>query len=110
MTARAPGSGISSASLFAFRDIPAPTRLMNPRILVLVAVVLALPGCKTQSALTAGATGCGTISVDIVKSRYAREGSTTVWCAKCKNKLYHCVSNPDHSRVECKEAGPDTCE
>ena len=110
MTARAPGSGISSASLFAFRDIPAPTRLMNPRILVLVAVVLALPGCKTQSALTAGATGCGTISVDIVKSRYAREGSTTVWCAKCKNKLYHCVSNPDHSRVECKEAGPDVCE
>ena len=110
MTARAPGSGISSASLFAFRDIPAPTRLMNPRILVLVAVVLALPGCKTQSALTAGATGCGTISVDIVKSRYAREGSTTVWCAKCKNKLYHCVSNPDHSRVECKEAGSDLCE
>ena len=110
MTARAPGSGISSASLFAFRDIPAPTRLMNPRILVLVAVVLALPGCKTQSALTAGATGCGTTKVDIVNSRYAREGSTTVWCAKCSDKLYHCVTNPERSRVECKEAGPDLCE
>jgi len=83
---------------------------MKLRILVLVAVVCALPGCKTQSAMTAGAIGCGTISVDIVNSRYAREGSTTVWCAKCKNKLYHCVSNPERSRVECKEAGPDLCE
>ena len=83
---------------------------MNLRILVLVAVVCALPGCKTQSAMTAGATGCGTIGVDIVNSRYAREGSTTVWCAKCKSKLYLCVSNPERSRVECKEAGPDLCE
>ena len=80
------------------------------RMLILVAVVCALSGCKTQSAMTAGATGCRTISVDIVKSRYAREGSTTVWCAKCKNTLYHCVSNPDHSRVECKEAAPEICE
>jgi hypothetical protein len=83
---------------------------MNPRILILAALVCALAGCKTQSALTAGATGCRTISVDIVKSRYAREGSTTVWCAKCKTKLYLCVSNPDHSRVECKEAVPGACE
>jgi len=83
---------------------------MSLRILFLVAVVCVLPGCKTQSAMTAGATGCGTTSVDIVKSRYSREGSTTVWCAKCKNKLYQCVSNPDHSRVECKEASRDMCE
>ena len=83
---------------------------MNPRISVLVVLVLALAGCKTQSAMTAGATGCRTISVDIVKSRYAREGSTTVWCAKCSDKLYHCVTNPERSRVECKEAGPDLCE
>jgi hypothetical protein len=80
------------------------------RILILVAVVCALSGCKTQSEMTAGATDCRAISVDIVKTRYSREGSTTVWCAKCKNKLYHCVSNPDHSRVECKEAAPDICE
>ena len=110
MTARTPGSGISSASLFALRDICAPTRSMNLRILILVAVLCALPGCKTQSAMTAGATGCGTIKVDIVNSRYSREGSTTVWCAKCNNKLYHCVTNPERSRVECKEAGPDLCE
>jgi hypothetical protein len=83
---------------------------MNLRILVLVLFVFTLPGCKTQSAMTARATDCRTISIDIVKSRYSREGSTTVWCAKCKNKLYQCVSNPDHSRVECKEAGPDMCE
>jgi hypothetical protein len=84
---------------------------MNRRILLLLlALVCALSGCKTQSAMTAGATGCRTISVDIVKSRYSREGSTTVWCAKCKNKLYHCVSNPDRSRVECKEAAAGICE
>ncbi len=83
---------------------------MNLRVLVLVLFVFSLSGCKTQSAMTARATDCRTISVDIVNSRYSREGSTTVWCAKCKNKLYQCVSNPDHSRVECKEAGPDMCE
>jgi hypothetical protein len=84
---------------------------MNFRILILLAAACALCGCKTQSTMTAAATGCRTISVDIVKSRYSREGSTTVWCAKCSNKLYHCVSNPDHSRVECKEvANPDICE
>ena len=83
---------------------------MNLRVVILVVVVCALSGCKTQSALTAAATGCRTISVDIVKSRYSREGSTTVWCAKCKNTLYHCVSNPEHSRVECKEAAPGVCE
>ena len=83
---------------------------MNLRTLIVVAAVCVLSACKTQSAMTAGATDCGTISVDIVKSRYSREGSTTVWCAKCKNKLYHCVSNPDHSRVECKEAAADACE
>jgi hypothetical protein len=83
---------------------------MNPRIPILAALVCALAGCKTQSAMTAGATDCRSISVDIVNSRYSREGSTTVWCAKCKNKLYHCVSNPDRSRVECKEAAPGVCE
>lgn len=85
---------------------------MNPRILVsaaLVALACALAGCKTQSAMTAKATNCRTISVDIVKSRYSREGSTSVWCAKCREKLYLCVSNPEHSRVECKEATPELC-
>ena len=83
---------------------------MHLRILIVAAFVCALAGCKTQSAMTAGATGCRTMSIDIVKTRYSREGSTTVWCAKCKEKLYHCVSNPDHSRVECKEAGQNACD
>lgn len=66
-----------------------------------------LSGCKTQSALTADATGCGRTQVDIVKSRYSRDGKTTAWCAKCKGRIYHCVSNPERSRVECKEGNPD---
>ena len=98
------------AALIAPTGISALHRFMNPGILALAVALCALSGCKTQSAMTAGATGCSTTSVDIVKSRYTREGSTTVWCAKCKNKLYHCVSNPDRSRVECKEAAPDSCE
>ncbi len=86
---------------------------MHARIVLpalLVAVICTLSGCKTQSAMTATATGCRTISVDIVKSRYAREGSTTVWCAKCNNTLYLCVSNPNRSRVECKPAPAEACQ
>ena len=86
---------------------------MNLKIIlpaVVIAVACTLAGCKTQSAMTAKSTECGTISIDIVASRYSREGSTTVWCAKCKNKLYLCVSNPDRSRIECKEATADMCE
>ena len=83
---------------------------MNLRILVLVVLVCICSSCKTQSAMTAAATGCSTMSVDIVKSRYSREGSTTRWCAKCKNKLYNCASNPEHSRVECKETTADNCQ
>lgn len=75
--------------------------------LILAAVLAAvLCGCKTQSALTADATGCSRGGVDILKSRYSREGTTTAWCARCKDKTYHCVSNPDRTRVECKEGNP----
>ena len=83
---------------------------MITRIFMVIAMGCALQACGTQSAMTARATSCRTINVDIVNSRYAREGSTTVWCAKCKDKMYLCVSNPEHSRVECKEATPDLCE
>jgi hypothetical protein len=72
---------------------------------VLVAVLSC--GCKTQSALTADATGCGRTQVDILKSRYSRDGTTTAWCAKCKGRISHCVSNPGRNRVECKEGNPD---
>jgi hypothetical protein len=83
--------------------------LANILIGVLIAAMLCLSGCKTQSALTADSTHCRTMDVDVVKSRYSREGSTTVWCAKCKDRLYFCVSNPQRNRVECKEAAPDAC-
>jgi hypothetical protein len=81
---------------------------MLDRMLLLVA--LAVAGCKTQTGLTAGATGCSVTDLEVIKSRYSREGTTTAWCAKCKEKIYHCVSNPEHSRVLCRLANSsDPC-
>jgi hypothetical protein len=81
---------------------------MLDRMLLLVA--LAVAGCKTQTGLTAGATGCSVTDLEVIKSRYSREGTTTAWCAKCKEKIYHCVSNPEHSRVQCRLANSsDPC-
>jgi len=77
-----------------------------------IAAVLACAaaGCKTQTALTADATGCRVTEVDVLKSRYSRQGSTSVWCATCKGKTYHCVSNADRNRVECQPAvSEDVC-
>lgn len=83
---------------------------MFMRMLLVIALAGAFAGCKTQTGLTAAATGCGVTDLDVIKSRYSREGTTTAWCAKCKEKIYHCVSNPEHSRVECRPAVPsDAC-
>ena len=83
---------------------------MFKRILLALALAGAAAGCKTQTGLTAGATGCSVTDLDVIDSRYSREGTTTAWCAKCREKIYHCVSNPDRSRVQCKEAGTwDPC-
>jgi hypothetical protein len=83
---------------------------MFKRMLLLVALAGAVAGCKTQTMLTAGATGCGVTDLDVIESRYSREGSTSAWCAKCKEKIYHCVSNAERSRVECRPANPlDPC-
>jgi len=83
---------------------------MLKRMLLLIALSGAVAGCKTQTALTAGATGCGVTDVDVIESRYSREGTTTAWCAKCREKIYHCVSNPERSRVQCKQASTtDPC-
>jgi hypothetical protein len=110
LTARSPDVSLYLAALFPSSGIFAPYGFVNLRILSLVAALGVLSGCTTQSTMTARATGCSTMGVDIVKSRYSRQGSTTRWCAKCKSKLYYCVSNPEHSRVECKEAAADSCE
>ena len=83
---------------------------MFKRMLLVVALAGAVAGCKTQTGLTAGATGCGVTDLDVIESRYSREGTTTAWCAKCKEKIYHCVSNAKRSRVECRPANPsDPC-
>jgi hypothetical protein len=83
---------------------------MLDRMLLLVALAVAVAGCKTQTGLTAGATGCSVTDLEVIKSRYSREGTTTAWCAKCKEKIYHCVSNPEHSRVQCRLANSsDPC-
>lgn len=79
-------------------------------MLLLVALAVGVAACKTQTGLTAGATGCGVTDLDVIKSRYSREGTTTAWCAKCKEKIYHCVSNPERSRVQCRLANSsDPC-
>ncbi len=83
---------------------------MLKRMLLLIALAGAGAGCKTQTGLTAGATGCGVTDVDVIESRYTREGTTTAWCAKCREKIYHCVSNPERSRVQCNQASAtDPC-
>ncbi len=69
---------------------------------MLVLWLAAVSACRTTSGASAEAMGCAVGDVDILKSRYSREGITTTWCARCKQKLYRCVSNPDRSRVECR--------
>jgi uncharacterized protein YceK len=79
--------------------------------LAVLVLALALAGCKSPTALTAGATGCGVTEVEIVDSAYTRQGATTAWCARCKGKLFQCVSNPEGSRVECRPAtSPGPCD
>ena len=77
------------------------------RVLLLLAVSLAVAGCNTPARLTASATPCGTSEVKIQSSEFSRNGSTTAWCAECKGKLYQCVTNPDRTRVQCHVARAD---
>jgi hypothetical protein len=70
------------------------------------AAALVLAGCKTPTALTAQATGCGVTEIEIVDSDYKRQGATTAWCARCKERLYQCVTTPGRDRVECREPRP----
>ena len=70
--------------------------------LLVCAAVLA--GCATPERLTADAIGCGTRELEIVPSVYQQRGTKTAWCAVCKDKRYHCVTNADRSRVECRES------
>lgn len=66
-----------------------------------------LGGCATQVGRTADAVGCRRTDLDILNSEYKREGSTTVWCARCKDKIYRCVGNADKTRLKCRPATAD---
>ena len=84
---------------------------MLERALLVIVLAGVVAGCKTRTGLTAGAIGCNVTDVDVIESRYSREGTTTAWCAKCREKFYHCVSNPERSRVQCRQANPsDPCD
>jgi hypothetical protein len=74
-----------------------------------VLVPIALGACATPERLTAQATGCAGRDLDIVPSDFTRQGVETAWCARCKDKLYQCVTNVARDRVQCfeaKEGGP----
>lgn len=77
-------------------------------LILAVAAVAALVACKSPAALTADATNCGLTEVEIVDSEYKRQGVTTAWCARCKGKVYQCVTTPARDRVECREPKPGT--
>jgi hypothetical protein len=77
------------------------------KTLAAVLMLAGLAGCAVPSARTADAVGCRRTDVDIVESVYKRQGSTTVWCARCKDRIYRCVSNADKTRLQCAVATAD---
>lgn len=77
------------------------------RIVCCFVSLVLLAGCATQSSRTADAVGCRRTDLDILNSEYKREGSTTVWCARCKDKIYRCVGNAEKTRLECRPATAD---
>lgn len=77
------------------------------RQLIIVLLLLAASGCASRERTSAEAIGCRTDDIKLVDSAYAREGSTTAWCARCNGQTYHCATNPDHSAVRCRPSTPD---
>lgn len=80
------------------------------RLLAVIIATLALAGCASQEALTAKATDCTRFNLTILPSKYKEQGSTTQWCAVCKEQRYRCIGNADRTRVECRPLQADqTC-
>jgi hypothetical protein len=79
---------------------------MRAALFAVVALTL-LGACATPERLTAQATGCAGRDLDIVPSDFTRQGVQTAWCARCKDKLYQCVTNAARDRVQCFEAKED---
>ena len=83
---------------------------MKTGLTLLLSLIIALGGCATRDSRTADAVGCSRIGIDILDSPYKKQGSTTTWCARCKDKVYRCVSNAEKTRLECRESVPgDGC-
>jgi hypothetical protein len=78
--------------------------------LSLPCVLVALcTGCASPERLTTKGTPCSGRDVTIVPSEFQRQGVETAWCARCKDKVYQCVTNAARDKVQCfeaKEGGP----
>jgi hypothetical protein len=77
-------------------------------VLLAIAAAFLLAACGSPAALTAQAVECEKGDVEILDSNFKREGVTTAWCARCKDKVFQCASTPARDRVECREAKPGT--
>jgi hypothetical protein len=101
----APARELVSGSV-AFKAI----RIRLAAASVLVCAGLLTGACSSQDRLTSKATRCPTKDVKIVDSEFSRRGVTTAWCAECKDKLYLCATDTEHSKVECRLSTPeDAC-
>jgi hypothetical protein len=76
-------------------------------LLLATLATLALAGCASQEALTAKATECNRFDLTILPSKYRQQGTTTTWCALCKENVYRCVGNADRTRVDCRRLRAD---
>lgn len=74
-------------------------------VLVVLFVLLNVSGCKSQSQITGKEIGCNTRDVEIIDSEFKRQGSLTTWCARCEDRIYQCISNPNRDRIECRRVG-----
>jgi hypothetical protein len=92
-------------SRFSIEQIVAASKQLGFGLLV----ALALAGCATQEALTAKATDCTRLNLTILPSKYREQGSTTTWCAICKEQRYRCIGNADRTRVECRKLQDEVC-
>lgn len=88
---------------------------MKPTLRLLLSTLatlatLASAGCANQEALTAKATDCTRLNLEILPSKFRDQERTTAWCARCKEQRYRCIGNADRTRVECRRLREDeTC-
>lgn len=81
--------------------------MARARCLVTVALAACLSACGTQTQRTAKVVDCNVATVKILPSEASRRGSTTDWCARCKDKVYRCIGNADRDKTQCRPARDD---